>query len=373
MHFSVYLPYLRHIVTKRTETPLYFLHSVTERCTAHCAHCFVPLERRGYSELQLDEIEKMSRTMGRFIFLFLTGGEAFLRDDLPEIARIYYTNNGMRKMQIPSNGSLGQQNIRILRRLLKACPEAHVGCGISLDAVGELHDRIRGYPGLFERATATFREYKRLARECPNMGCQINVTVSAFNQDHLPELFHYLTTELKLDNIIYVLCRGNPQDPAAKKLNPDKVEAWNNLVDEELRGHRLVYSGYPWSEAMNIKNLITHRINIDMLRDGRYRMPCYAGRLAASMASNGDVYPCELWPEPIGNVRESGYDFRKIWLSPNAEEIRRTIRRTRCHCTHECFASTNVFFNPRFLPRIGWEWLGFRYQAAKNRFGRDRP
>ena len=303
--------------------------------------------------------------MDNFLFLFLTGGEPFLRDDLPELARIYYTNNKVRKIQIPSNGSLRDGNISLLRKLLDNVPDAHVGATISLDGAGPLHDKNRRVPGLFEKAVATFKEYKKLQKEYPNLGCQINVTVSAFNQDHLLELYDYLTLELKTSNIIYTVVRGEPRDPSAKSLDPEKVKAWNDLIDRNTVRAALGYGGFPFSDMVNIKNLIIHGINIDMLREPRYRMPCYAGRLAAVMFSNGDVHPCELKTERFGNVRDMDYDFKKLWLSPHADAIRKEIARSRCFCTHECFSSTNILFNPRFLPRILGHWLRMKWNANR--------
>ena len=46
-----------------------------------------------------------------------------------------------------------------------------------------------------------------------------------------------------------------------------------------------------------------------------YQVPCYAANLSGVIYAGGDVYPCEILEEPLGNLRDADYDFRKIWFS----------------------------------------------------------
>jgi radical SAM protein with 4Fe4S-binding SPASM domain len=72
------------------------------------------------------------------------------------------------------------------------------------------------------------------------------------------------------------------------------------------------------------------------------------------MYPEGDVYPCEILDDShkIGNIRDFDLNFKKLWLSHKAKEDIKFIRKTRCFCTHECFNSVNIFFNPKFYPKI---------------------
>jgi len=72
------------------------------------------------------------------------------------------------------------------------------------------------------------------------------------------------------------------------------------------------------------------------------------------MYPEGDVYPCELLDDEhkIGNIRDFDLDFKKLWLSKKAKDEVNFIRKTKCFCTHECFNSVNIMFNPKFYPRI---------------------
>ena len=62
--------------------------------------------------------------------------------------------------------------------------------------------------------------------------------------------------------------------------------------------------------------------------------------------ARGEVRMCEL-REAVGNLRDVDYDFSKLWFSPEAERQRAAIKAKECHCTHSCFMSSSLVFDPR--------------------------
>ena len=80
------------------------------------------------------------------------------------------------------------------------------------------------------------------------------------------------------------------------------------------------------------------------------------------------MYPCELLIDrKLGNVREAGYDFRKIWFGEAAAGARKFIRETKCFCTYECFLTINILFNPRMMPAVLKEWSSLKLRKAWRR------
>ena len=71
------------------------------------------------------------------------------------------------------------------------------------------------------------------------------------------------------------------------------------------------------------------------------------------MYPEGNIYPCEILDDThkIGNIRDFNLDFKKLWCQKSKEEVK-FIRKTKCFCTHECFNSVNILFNPKFYPEI---------------------
>lgn len=305
--------------------------------------------------------------MGRLMFLLPTGGEPFLRKDLGDIVTLFYRNTGVRNVGIPTNGSLTGRVVTTVERILASCPDIDLGIDVSLDAVGEKHDKIRGVSGLFSKAVETYRELKKIEAKKPRLNVNIETTVSSFNENLLVENYDCFVRELKPTALFTLLTRGKPKDPASLHFNIDKYLNYAERLEEGiLSGELSGYKHFPFAEFINAKRIIRHRLITRIVKENRCLLPCYAGRLGAALFANGDVYPCELHTDmKLGNLRDYGYDFKKIWTGSKAREARKRIISEKCYCTYECFLTLNILFNPRFFPRVLWQWL--RLKASRVR------
>lgn len=134
------------------------------------------------------------------------------------------------------------------------------------------------------------------------------------------------------------------------------------------------YDHFPFADFINAKRIVRHNMIAKIARENEYRIPCYAGNLGGALFANGDVYPCELLIDrKLGNVRESGYDFRKIWFGEKAEQSRRFIRESKCFCTYECFLTINILFNPRMMPAVLKEWSSLKLRKYWRKLTGRRP
>ena len=82
------LYFLRAIVAsnmKRLSFPFKCSFAVTYRCNMRCAMCNIWKKPPGGEELTAEEIAKFFRRAGKFSWVGITGGEPFLRDDLPGV------------------------------------------------------------------------------------------------------------------------------------------------------------------------------------------------------------------------------------------------------------------------------------------------
>ena len=121
MAVSSYFTLASRFLTRRY--PFQVTHFVTGRCNARCNHCFYWKSlNKGTNELSLGEINRISKSMPNFFSLMLTGGEPFLRDDLSAIAHIYYRNNRIKNLGIPTNGLLPEKIYSTAKNILDTCP-----------------------------------------------------------------------------------------------------------------------------------------------------------------------------------------------------------------------------------------------------------
>ena len=370
MDYRRYLKYGSRILWKRGASPIYFVFFVSDFCNARCKHCLLaehkPTAKK--RELTIDEIERVSASMDDMLFFTPTGGEPFLRRDLAEIVRVFHRNNHAANVGIPTNGSLTSRVLETTKNMLDTCPALDLHVDVSIDGIGERHDEIRQFPGLFDRAVRTYRELRQLEKHYPNFSTCVEITVSAYNQDHLLELYDYLTQSLGVNTVFTLLTRGAPRDPGAKDFDIRKYEELHAVLERDNKARML--SGYykmPFSDFLNAKRIVRPRIIAKAVRERQFQIPCYAGSLGGAMFSEGQVLPCELLVDKeIGNVRDVDYDFKKLWYGPKADEMRRFIRDTRCFCTYECFLTVNILFNPLVLPRVVKEWSVLKWNELQH-------
>lgn len=363
MEYWNYIKHLKDILSNGRVSPKYLVLFVTNRCNAHCKHCLLGNAVFDYKEeLTLKEIEKIAMSMDDLMFLLPTGGEPFLRDDLAEIVKIFYKETKVRNVGIPTNGSMTKKITAVVEDILASCPGIDLAIDVSIDGLGQMHDNIRGTPGLFDKAVATYKELKELKKRHPNLNVNGEVTVSSYNENELIRIYNFLTKTLGVDTIITLLTRGKPRDLSAKNFNIAKYENYSRVLEEGIKkGAMSGHNNFPLHDLVNAHRIVKNRLIARTIRKNKRQIPCLAGRLGAAISARGDVLPCELLANKvIGNIRDFNYDFKKIWFSKNADIIRNWIRDKRCFCTYECYLTLNIMFNLNQYPNILKEWFSIK-------------
>ena len=128
---------------------------VTSTCNSLCRTCFYWDELNQGRDLSFEQIEELSRSAPRFPKLWVSGGEPFMRKELAEIVELFYVNNGVRHINLPTNGLLPGKVESVIAALLERCPELVIDLNFSLDGLANTHDAIRGVPNNFQKTLAT--------------------------------------------------------------------------------------------------------------------------------------------------------------------------------------------------------------------------
>ena len=125
--------------------------AVTYRCNARCAMCGI-WNSKPVAELPPAVYARLPSSLRD---VNLTGGEPFLRDDLPEIHAAVRSACPRARTVVSTNGLLTDRIVAAVRAMASVEPE--IGVAVSVDGPPEIHDRLRGVPGAHERAMATVR------------------------------------------------------------------------------------------------------------------------------------------------------------------------------------------------------------------------
>ncbi len=316
---------------------------ITNRCNAKCAMCFNwQIINKENSELSLDEINKISKSMGAVPTLTIGGGEPFFRNDLPEICEIFYKNNKTKRISIPTNSLLTERILQSTKRILELCP-IKISIVLSLDGVGKIHDDIRGVGGIFNKVLENYKNLTALASEHSNLRINVNSTISSMNEEHIPELINFVDENLNVKYHTSEVIRGSFNE---KSIRAPSLEKYKKIIGQLMASktlnkdetHRLFYEAY-------------HRLALRTMAEKKQIIPCRASSFMPVIDAEGNVYNCELLP-PLGNIRKANYDFMKIWHSAEAKKQRKDIADKKCHCTHYCYQIQNIPMSPTQLLKL---------------------
>jgi MoaA/NifB/PqqE/SkfB family radical SAM enzyme len=338
---------------KRLKLVIFFVTSV---CNAKCRTCFYWEELNQRGDLTWDEIQQLSRTMPPFTDLWLSGGEPMLRRELTEIIHLFYANNGVRWVNLPTNGLLPERTAEWVERILHENPELHVDLNVAMDGLGAMQDSIRAVPGNFEKTLETLDAIQPCRQKYPHLRLNINTVICAENFDHVLEIADFVKNHCAVDGHYFNIIRGNAKETALKKIPTERLPAlYKELTNiyayyaptilKRLQGvERQVGEAY-YQGTLAIHN----KIQLENIESSHpWPMPCTAGGTSIVIDFNGDVRACEL-RDKLGNLRDFACDFRKFWETQTRSDELDAIVRDQCWCTHVCFIHDSLRHSPKAL------------------------
>ncbi|OGO19703.1 MAG: hypothetical protein A2144_05830 [Chloroflexi bacterium RBG_16_50_9] len=332
--------------------------TLTNRCNSHCIMCNIWKRAGEIPDIKSLEmscqaiIDLLSTPMfSELVELDLTGGEPHLRDDLVDtvigIGRLKQRFlPKLRSIIITSNGFLTRQIISNYQKILSALRETNIDLVsvISIDGIGETHDRIRGTRGAFELASSTISGLLKIKKEYPNFIIGIKTTVlpqnintldSILNLALAKNLFHIISA------VLFTKARfRNAENRGELMLGPAEFQ-------EVLKFYR----------RQELETSYFYSRECSFLATGRKQWTCAALCNYLFIDYDGKVYPCEMISEPIGDVRKQGLE--DIWYSTSAHYWRKRIGRLEfCQTCHEpgairYSACTEGLSYLKFLVKLG--------------------
>ena len=327
--------------------PLSVVISVSYRCNSRCLTCDV--WRKPNDDLTVEEWRRVFHSIGHSpYYLTFTGGEPFLRRDLVDLVRVAWEECRPAILTIPTNGLLPKIVPQRVREILDAAPTSQLGVNLSLDSLGEKHDKIRGVPGNWDKAMQTWEGLRAIKH--PNLRLSLHTVVSKFNVSEIPAIVDGLQA-LAPDSYITEVAEERVEldtmgweiTPSADEYAPVAdflVQKTQEKRSRNLAGITQAFRGQYYQ--------LTERI----LREQRQVIPCHAGWASCQIAPDGDIWSCCVRAEPVGNLRQVNYDFKKIWFSPAADTLRGSIKRGECACPMANASYTNMLLHPPTLARV---------------------
>jgi MoaA/NifB/PqqE/SkfB family radical SAM enzyme len=312
--------------------PAHVFLEVHMECNLRCVQCDIYALRNPVDELSEAERRGVIRQVADWhneIRVVIGGGEAFARKSM-----LYAVGEEARTlgvyMTVSTNGTL------LRDQDFERLPGSGIRCVVvSIDSdEPDVHDRIRGVPGTFERATRTIRALVAARDRAREDFTVLTSSILGSHNLHRVESLVTFLEELGVDTTLY-----QPIQPAFARTVA--TEWWK--VDALFpRDASEVKSGIA---ALMRLRATGHRIfqTLEQLDDARRYLMDPSHSVPGQCASmdkhlmvdmRGDVRLCfnmeRIGLHPVGNVRENA--LRDIWHDTTVERVRQRMR----GCSESC-------------------------------------
>ncbi|MCZ7355369.1 MAG: radical SAM protein [Candidatus Methanoperedens sp.] len=328
--------------------PLNLTVSATYRCNSRCKTCNV--WKKNTSEFTSDEFDRTFRSIGDSPYwLTISGGEPFLRDDIVDISCSAYHHFKPGIINIPTNGILHNKIPLRVEEIIGNCPETQIIVNLSIDGIGERHDTIRNVKNNFEKAMKTYEALRGL--DFPNFNLGIHTVISKFNVHEIPQIYDHLI-EKNPDSYITEIAEERVElDTIGSGITPS-LEEYSKAIDFLI--NRIEHEKYSGVSKMTQAFRLEYYNHVKkVLKEKKQILPCYAGFASAHIAPDGDVWPCCIRAESVGNLRDADYDFKKVWFSDKAYGLRESIKKNECYCPLANAHYTNMLCDIKTMARVG--------------------
>lgn len=348
--------------------PSVLIYNCTFVCDARCVMCNNWKRGNRKEDLTLDRLDTvMAHPFWDTVEnLNISGGEPTTRNDLPEMVEMFQRRlPRLRKVGVNTTGLTPQRAIPQFERIVRFCAAKDVllSVRVSLDGIGETHDRVRQVKHGFDKASQTIEALSKLAEEFDNFQFGLAATIFARNMEDARHLLAW-AREKRLD-IVFNMLRftdamlGNSDLKESIALKGREEEFMRQFflerVEEEsvLSGQAFMYLHYA-----------------DMIANGYLRtMPCPFRSQGLLLNPDGMLFYCEN-SRPIGNILERTPD--EIYFDATNIAYRATFEDTICaNCLSPC--QVNVGAMKQFAPYARFLWRAYRLKRHPERHLQTLP
>jgi len=320
-------------ITKKPAKLYGLFFEVTDACNSRCRHCNVWRQKPTENHLTLPEIENIFKNpfFRNLREVIISGGEPLLREDLEEIIlKIHKYIRPDALISLSTNGLMPKRAIKVAQTFLKK--RINIVFGVSLDGIGEKHDKIRGVKGNFEKVDFLLHELMKLKTNYKEkLKVIVGFTLSPLTVNLMEEVKTYVE-RLEFDFLPQVYEKAsfyfNEENHLKNTINNDMVR-----------------------EIQKLPSSFQKEVLLKAARNVRIKFRCSSMNTFFVLHCNGDVSPCLRYSHiRLGNLREQSID--EIWQSKAVKEARMMIKNcSGCYNTWGVGWSLKAWFFP-FLKLI---------------------
>jgi MoaA/NifB/PqqE/SkfB family radical SAM enzyme len=255
-----------------------------------------------------------------------SGGEAILRSDIVKIIKLEHELFPKASLDLSTNGIAADRVLKVVEEIMRE--NIKINVGISLDGIGEAHDKTRGVPGNFRQVDYLITKLLEIKEKYPKLlSVVFGFTLSDLTLGEWRKVKQYAEGK----GVEFMMQWYNQssfyQNSKAKNDNLDKM-----------------------TEAVASQaNTIIREKWLKLLKGQPIKFNCFAARSFFALRCDGGMVPClNYWDSVIGNVREKSPS--QIWQSEQADKIRREVKNcSGCLNSWGVEWSVTTVFYPRLV------------------------
>ena len=305
----IHLPVnFRLLKMKNEYFPFIIGWELTLKCNLRCNHCASSAGSARNDELSIKETLSIATQFPELLVdeVIFTGGEPLLNPNWTTIGG-YLTNHNI-KVGMVSNGTIISD--QIIDDMKKCGINA---IGISLDGLENVHDHIRGIPGVFRK---TIRGIENLIEN--KIKVTIITSVTSLNITTLEEIY----------NLVLSLGAWKWQLQPIYPLGRSSENKYLHLTSEQFFNlGEYIFNLRPIALKKGLEVVPADSCGYFSAFDfPEFRWQgCNAGRFSCGIMSDGRVKGCLSWPDTFieGDLRKD--DLWTIWFREGAFAKQRTL------------------------------------------------
>lgn len=330
---------------RQTSLPRFLTYTVTFTCNARCIMCD-SWKKPSPFDLELHEIERIFNQLPTMDGVRLTGGEPFVRKDLPQIVRLVESKLKPLFIHITSNGFLTDRIVDFCNTRHRKTP---LHLMISIDGTKDKHNQVRGTRKAWDYAMGTLHA---LAPRQKELGLHLSVNqtiVDAAGVDEYKRLRDILQP-LNVRNHMVMAYDASAtysldEETDVAPTQIGEFTTFGHFSKAELR-HLLDEVAadlpqFPFWERL-AKRYYLRGIRNRLLNDqGSPNPKCTALNSHLRIFPNGQVPTCQFNTKTTGNLRHQS--FAELWHSDTTQQQREWVY--KCPgCWAECEILPNAIY-----------------------------
>jgi len=328
---------------------------ITNRCPMKCIFCFYGSKLNSVDkEMTLEELTLLAKSLKCNHRLVLTGGEPFLRDDLGDICDVFVKYSGARRISIPTSGFPVDAIYQKVKTISENKKLGQLKISVSIDALGDLHDQLRGRQGAFTNAVASLKLLCDMRLKKRNISVEIAAVVNTLLMEEIEDFIAYFKPFKVPIKFSVMRQRGRSVFDLGEEVSSG-LTGQNNPYSPDLEALEFFCEKAAWlNERSDYKfwsvfQEIKFRNQLRILHEKKRVFPCYAGKADAVIFPDGGVSLCEHI-KPFSNLRDKSFDFYSLWHSQEAMTMRREAE--HCACIHGCNMVTSMLYDAKTISDI---------------------